>query len=72
MVKISRADKRFSRLVTTTLAAANILERYDLQEYIFNSPEAFCQELGQNLTDTCVLAGRWSRPGLPTFPSSNP
>src|SRR6266404_4638122 len=49
MVKISRADKRFSCLETKTLAAANILERYDLQQYIFNCPDAFCEELGQEL-----------------------
>jgi hypothetical protein len=50
MVKISRADKRFARLATPSLAEANILERYDLQEYIFNSREEFCKELGEELT----------------------
>jgi hypothetical protein len=49
MLKISRNDKRFSRLKNPTLSDVNILERYDLQEYIFNSPEAFCEELGQDL-----------------------
>jgi hypothetical protein len=50
MVKISRTDKKFDCLKTSSLAAANILERYDLQEYIFNSPQAFCKEVGQELT----------------------
>src|ERR1035441_2265357 len=49
MVKISRTDKRFTCLKTKTLAEAYILERYDLQEYIFNSREEFCKELGQEL-----------------------
>lgn len=49
MVRISRADKRFVGLATPTLAAVGISERYDLQEYIFNSPEAFRQELRQDL-----------------------
>src|SRR5438874_50444 len=50
MVKITRNSKQFTRLATKTLASANILERYDLQEYIFNSPEAFCAEIGQHLS----------------------
>jgi len=49
MLKISRTNKQFTRLATPTFAAANILERSDLQEYIFNSPDAFCDELGQGL-----------------------
>jgi RecB family endonuclease NucS len=49
VVKISRAEKRFTCLETKALSQANILERQDLQEYIFNSFEAFCQELGQDL-----------------------
>jgi len=49
MVKISKTSKQFSSLATPTLAAANILEVSDLQEYIFNSPDAFCKELGQQL-----------------------
>jgi hypothetical protein len=49
MVQISRGNKRFSRLKVLTLAEAGILERRDLQEYIFNSREAFCEELGQEL-----------------------
>jgi hypothetical protein len=49
MVKVSRDDKRFNRLKVTTLAGIGFLERYDLQECIFNSPEAFCDEIGQEL-----------------------
>lgn len=49
MVKISRDDKCFSRLKTSTLTERKIRERYDLQEFIWNSPEAFCQELGQDM-----------------------
>jgi len=47
MVRISRANQRFEPLKKPSLADANILERYDLQEYIFNSHEAFCEEVGQ-------------------------
>ena len=39
MVKISRDDKRFTRLKTPTLAERNIRERYDLQEFIWNSQQ---------------------------------
>jgi hypothetical protein len=49
MVKISRADKRFTCLETKALSQANILERKDLQEYILNSFKPFCQELGEGL-----------------------
>jgi hypothetical protein len=49
MVKISRSNKQLTGLTTKTLAEAAILERYDLQEYIFNSPKEFCQELRQDL-----------------------
>lgn len=49
MLKISRNDKKLSRLTTQTLGAAKIQERYDLQEYIFNSPEEFCKELGPEI-----------------------
>ncbi|MEP7354544.1 MAG: hypothetical protein ABI824_15060, partial [Acidobacteriota bacterium] len=49
MLKISRSNKTFNRLENPTLAAASILERTDLQEYIFNSPQEFFAELGQQL-----------------------
>lgn len=47
MVRISRIDQRFDSLKKPSLAEAKILERYDLQEYIFKSHEAFCEEIGQ-------------------------
>jgi RecB family endonuclease NucS len=49
MLKINRNDQTFSLLDTPTLAAASITERYDLQECIANSPDAFFKEIGQEL-----------------------
>lgn len=49
MLKIDRANQTFSLLDTPTLAAVSITERYDLQEYISNSPNAFFKEIGQEL-----------------------
>src|ERR1700682_1706189 len=49
MVKISRDEKLFTCLDTKSLSQANILERKDLQEFIFNSFKPFCQELRQDL-----------------------
>jgi hypothetical protein len=41
MLKIDRQKQHFTRLETPSLADAAISERYDLQEYICNSPDAF-------------------------------
>lgn len=49
MLKIDRDDQKFSILDTPTLADVSITERYDLQEYICNSPEAFFKEIGLDL-----------------------
>jgi len=49
MLKIDRSRRSFVQLETPSLAAAAVSERYDLQEYISNSPEAFFGELGQDL-----------------------
>ena len=47
MLKINRDNQSFSVLHTPTLADVSITERYDLQEYICNSPKAFFNEIGQ-------------------------
>ena len=49
MLRIDRTNQRFSLLQTPTLAAAAITERYDLQEFIVNSPEEFFSELDEEL-----------------------
>lgn len=49
MLRIDRDGKTFLRLETPSLSEASITERYDLQEYICNSPDAFFQEIGQSL-----------------------
>ena len=49
MLTINRKEKSFSLLEKPSLAAAAITERYDLQEFISNSPDDFFQELGLQL-----------------------
>src|SRR6056297_2947420 len=49
MLKIDRQNQSFSLLDTPTLADVSITERYDLQEFISNSPDAFFKELGLEL-----------------------
>jgi hypothetical protein len=49
MLKIDRNNQSFSLLATPTLADVSITERYDLQEFISNSPDAFFKELGLEL-----------------------
>ena len=49
MLKIERDKKAFVTLAVMPLADAKIRERYDLQEYICNSPDAFFAEIGQKL-----------------------
>ena len=49
MLKIDRESQTFSLLDKPTLADVSITERYDLQEFISNSPEAFFKEIGQDL-----------------------
>ena len=49
MLRIDRQKQHFVRLETPSLADASISERYDLQEYICNGPEAFFGEIGQSL-----------------------
>jgi len=49
MLKIERDKKAFVTLAVMPLADAAIRERYDLQEYICNSPDTFFAEIGQKL-----------------------
>jgi len=49
MLRIDRDNKSFSALDTPSLADVSITERYHLQEFISNSPDAFFNEIGQKL-----------------------
>ncbi|NKC16265.1 MAG: hypothetical protein GKR94_29895 [Gammaproteobacteria bacterium] len=49
MLKIDRDNQSFSLLDTPSLADVSITERYDLQEFICNTPDAFFKEIGQEL-----------------------
>ena len=48
MLRIERQQKRFTRLDQPKLAEASITERYDLQQFIFNSSEDFFAEVGED------------------------
>src|ERR1017187_3996488 len=58
MLKISRNDKQLAPLERQDLGTANLQERYDLQEYLFNSFDAFCDEIQENLE----IVGKEVRP----------
>jgi len=49
MLKIERNKKTFAKIGVVSLADAAIRERYDLQEYVCNSPDAFFGEIGLKL-----------------------
>ena len=49
MLRIDRDAQGFVALECPTLADCSITERYDLQEFIFNSPSIFFKEIGQDL-----------------------
>jgi RecB family endonuclease NucS len=49
MLKIDRKEQTLSRLGNYSLGKADITERYDLQEFISNSPKEFFGELGEDL-----------------------
>lgn len=47
MLKVDREHRTFSRLKAPTMTESQILERADLQEWIFNSSKAFFAEIGE-------------------------
>ncbi|MEZ6126865.1 MAG: hypothetical protein R3C49_27425 [Planctomycetaceae bacterium] len=49
MLRIDRQKQKFTVLDAPTLADVSITERYDLQEFICNSPDAFFKEISQDL-----------------------
>jgi hypothetical protein len=49
MLRLDRTGRTLTRLETQPLASAQISERYDLQEFIVQSPEAFFAELGEKI-----------------------
>jgi len=72
MLKIDRDNQSFSLLDTPTLADVSITERYDLQEFICNTPDAFFKEIGQEL----FLLGKeiechWALQNRPDMGASN-
>jgi len=49
MLRIDREKKTFDRLRQISLHDAELLERYDVQKMIRNSPNSFCEELGETI-----------------------
>jgi hypothetical protein len=49
MLKIDRENQSLAPLEQPTLSEASVRERYDLQEFICNSPDVFFAEMGQEL-----------------------
>jgi len=49
MLRIDRDAKQFTRLQKFAMSKAGLTERYDLQNMIKNSPDAFFQEMGESL-----------------------
>jgi hypothetical protein len=49
MLKIDRSNQSLSKLATPSFADSSITERYDLQEFIKNSPDEFFREIGEEL-----------------------
>ena len=49
MLKIDRSNQSLSKLATPSFADSSITERYDLQEFIRNSPDEFFREIGEEL-----------------------
>ncbi len=49
MLKVDRNSKKLARLEEPSLSEVQILERADLQEYIFNSSEDFFAEMGESI-----------------------
>ena len=58
MLRINRAEKKFTRLNKPDLSKIGLTERYDLQHMIKNSPGEFFQEMGESL----LLIGEEVRP----------
>jgi hypothetical protein len=49
MLRLDRTQRTFRRLSSKPLKSAGVLERTDLQRMIVQSPEPFCQEIGETL-----------------------
>lgn len=58
MLRIDRENKKFTKLKKSGMSKAGFTERYDLQKMIKNSPEAFFEDMGENL----LLIGEEVRP----------